>query len=128
MAIYLSKFSGTLADIEGPLMKLQKVNAWLWNWELQDASERVKRVMSTAPVLAKYYSLKAEHRGTADSNCSYALVAAEKPKRGMATGVISFVYRKLSVADTNYVQIERERLWQSLGPVRCLISTLGNRV
>ena len=53
MANQLAKFTSSMADITKPLRDLlSTTNAWLWGQSQQEAFEKVKKVLSTAPTLA----------------------------------------------------------------------------
>ena len=64
----MSKFSPKLAELERPLRELTKINTvWVWQRDQERSFESIKRLLSHAPVLAKF-KLKAEHKVTADSS------------------------------------------------------------
>ena len=57
---YLSKFLPHLSDITKPLRELtQKDVVWTWDPPQQQALERLKKAVSSAPVL-RYYNLEEE--------------------------------------------------------------------
>ena len=81
MVNYLTRFSGRLAVIDRPLRELCKKEAvWVWDTPQEEAFKRVKREISSAPVLAKY-SLKARHRVSSDAS-QFALGAVLLQKSG----------------------------------------------
>ena len=68
MVNYLIRFSPTLAKVQLPLRELDKdrVN-WLWTEYHQASYERVKEVISSAPVLV-LFDIRKWHRVTADAS------------------------------------------------------------
>ena len=60
LAQYLNKFLPHLSDITKPLRELtQKDVAWTWDPQQQQALEKLKRAVSSNPVL-RYYNLQEE--------------------------------------------------------------------
>ena len=110
MVNYLSKFSPKLAELEGPLRELTKTNtAWVWDRDQERSFEGIKRLLTQAPVLAKF-ELRAEHRVTADSS-QYALGAALlQRKRGGQWQPVVYISRRLTEAERRYAQLEKEAL------------------
>ena len=110
MVNYLGRFSGRLAQVEGPLRDLcKKSSDWFWGPAQVSAFEEVKQEICSAPVLAKY-SLTSKHRVSADSS-SYALgaVLLQGGERGEWQPV-AFASRRLTEAERRYAQIEKEAL------------------
>ena len=110
MVNYLCKFSARLTEIQRPLRELgKKDSAWVWDEPQRRSFEAVKREISGAPVLAKY-ELRARHRVSADSS-SYALGAALLQENDKAQWQpVTFASRRLTEAEKNYAQIEKEAL------------------
>ena len=105
MVNYLKKFSPVLSEISEPLRRLCKSGVeWAWESEQQNASEAIKRVITTLPVLA-YFDKTKKH--TIQCNASKkglgaVLLQESKP--------IMYVSRALKETEQRYSNIERELL------------------
>ncbi|XP_061170331.1 uncharacterized protein K02A2.6-like [Saccostrea echinata] len=120
---YLSKFLPSLSDICEPLRKLT-VKDTLWSWhEIHDqAVEKVKRLVTSKPVLS-YYDPNKELTLQCDSSetgLGAALLQLGKP--------IAFASRALTDTETRYSQIEKELLAVVFGLEKFHQYTYGRNV
>ena len=110
---YLSKFLLKLSEVCEPLRRLtHKDVEWRWSEEQEDALERVKQAVTSAPVL-RYFdsSLPVEGQGDASSNgIGFVLMQNGQP--------VSYSSRALTVSENKYSQIEKELLAQVFGVER----------
>ena len=110
---YLSKFLRKLSEVCEPLRRLtHKDVEWRWSEEQEDALERVKQAVTSAPVL-RYFdsSLPVEGQGDASSNgIGFVLMQNGQP--------VSYSSRALTVNEKKYSQIEKELLAQVFGVER----------
>ena len=110
---YLSKFLRKLSEVCEPLRRLtHKDVEWRWSEEQEDALERVKQAVTSAPV-PRYFdsSLPVEGQGDASSNgIGFVLMQNGQP--------VSYSSRALTVSEKKYSQIEKELLAQAFGVER----------
>ena len=105
LAQYLSKFLPHLSDITKPLRELtQKDVAWTWDPQQQQALEKLKRAVSSTPVL-RYYNLQEEV--TLQCDASQSGLGAALLQNGQP---VAYASRALTPTETRYAQIEKELL------------------
>ena len=105
LAQYLSKFLPHLSDITKPLRELtQKDVAWTWDPQQQQALEKLKRAVSSTPVL-RYYNLQEEV--TLQCDASQSGLGAGLLQNGQP---VAYASRALTPTETRYAQIEKELL------------------
>ena len=102
---YLSKFLPSLSDILEPIRQLMKPEiAWEWSSEQANALQRIKQMVSEAPLLA-YYDPKEELTIQCDASnkgLGAALLQNGRP--------IAYASRALTDTETRYASIEKEML------------------
>ena len=105
MVNYLKKFSPVLSELSEPLRRLCKSGIkWAWESEQQNASEAIKRVIMTLPVLA-YFDKTKKHTIQCDASkkgLGAVLLQESKP--------VMYVSRALTETEQRYSNIERELL------------------
>ena len=110
MVNYLGRFSPLLAEVERPLRLLDKNNAaWCWNEEQQKGFEKIKEIISTAPVLTLFDN-SSKHRITADASKHTLGAALLQMNREGRWQPVAYASRKMSEAEQKYGQIEKEAL------------------
>ncbi|KAJ8036533.1 hypothetical protein HOLleu_20539 [Holothuria leucospilota] len=120
---YLSKFLPQLSDACEPLRKLTLKDAeWSWHEVHENASDHIKKLVTSQPVL-KYYDLAKEL--TLQSDASETGLGATLMQEGHP---IAFASRALSHVETRYAQIERELLSVIFGLERFHQYTYGHHV
>ena len=109
---YLSRFLEDLSDMSEPLRRLtHKDVPWEWSQEQEEAFAKIKKAVSTAPVL-KFFTPSAPTEGGGDASekgIGFALMQQGQP--------VTYASRTLTKAEQNYSQIEKELLAQSLKAV-----------
>ena len=102
---YLAKFLPRLAEVLEPIQQLTRNDVeWQWRHEHEAAFEKVKALVTAAPLL-KYYNPKEELTGQCDASdkgLGAALIQKGQP--------IAFASRALTDPQTRYAQIEKEML------------------
>jgi len=98
MVKYLSKFLVDLSQICEPIRRLTHKNVpWSWGNEQNDAFEKIKKAVTSAPVL-KYFDTSKPTEGSGDAS-----------SKG------TYVSRAFTQAEQRYSQIEKELLAQVFG-------------
>ena len=102
---YLAKFLPRLAGVLEPIQQLTRNDVeWQWQNEHEAAFEKVKALVTAAPLL-KYYNPKEEltvQCDASDKGLGAALIQKGQP--------IAFASRALTDPETRYAQIEKEML------------------
>ena len=110
MVNQLGKFSPRIASVSQPIRELLKKDvAWCWDHAQQSAFEELKRILSSAPVLA-FYSPSYPTIVSADAS-SYgigAVISQQQPSGEWQP--VSFQSRSLTPTERRYAQIEKEAL------------------
>jgi len=105
MVKYLAAYIPRESEITAPLRQLlRKDTEWSWQYEHDRAVQRLKDVLTSAPVLA-YYDVKKGVTIQADASQSglgACLMQSGKP--------IAYASRSMTSAECNYAQIEKELL------------------
>ena len=105
MVNYLSRFLPKLADIMAPIRQLTHKNVTFnWNKDCQNALDKIKHLISEAPVLA-YFDPNLEIEIQCDSSqdgLGAVLIQKGKP--------LEYRSRSLSESERRYAQIEKELL------------------
>ena len=102
---YLAKFLPRLAEVLEPIQQLTRNDVeWQWRHEHEAAFEKVKALMTAAPLL-KYYNPKGEL--TVQCDASDKGLGATLIQKGQP---IAFASRALTDPQTRYAQIEKEML------------------
>lgn len=110
MVGYLSRFSPDLAEAQLPLQALDKNDAqWLWSPAQQASFERVKEIISSAPVLTLFDS-NGRHRVTADASRHTLGAALLQRNESGEWQPVSYASRKMTETEGRYGQIEKEAL------------------
>ena len=110
MVTYLAKFSRETAELLALINAITgKAREWVWDLAQQDAFEKVKIMLSQAPVLVPFDVAK-QHRVSAHAS-KYALGAAVLQRVSETHwGPVEYSSRKMTEAETRYAQIEKESL------------------
>jgi len=102
---YLAKFVPHLSDILEPLRQLMsKDTEWSWLYTHQNAFNRMKKALTTAPVL-QYYDVEKP-----------VCIQCDASESGLGAGLLQeglpvvYASRALTVTERNYAQIEKELL------------------
>ncbi|PFX12858.1 Retrovirus-related Pol polyprotein, partial [Stylophora pistillata] len=107
---YLSRFLEDLSDMSEPLRRLTHKGApWKWSQEQEEAFTKIKKAVSTAPVL-KFFNPNEPVEGEGDASekgIGFALMQEGQP--------VTYASRSLTKAEQNYSQIEKELLAQVFG-------------
>ena len=107
---YLSKFLEGLSDMCEPLQRLMyKDVPWVWSQEQELAFEKIKKAVSTAPVL-KFFNPDSPTEGEGDA--SEQGIGSTRTQQGQP---VTYASRALTKAEQNYSQIEKEVLAQGFG-------------
>lgn len=120
---YLAKFLESLSQVCEPIRRLtHKETQWNWTHEQDEAFERIKAAVTTAPVLQYFDSSKpTEGCGDASSQgLGFVLTQEDHP--------ISYASRALTTAEQRYSQIEKELLAQVFGLEHNHYYTYGRRI
>ena len=101
----IKKFSPVLSELSEPLRRLCKSGVeWAWELGQQSASEAIKQVITTLPVLT-YFEKTKEHAIQCDASkkgLGAVLLQASKP--------FMYMSRALTKTEQRYSNIERELL------------------
>ena len=110
MVNQFSKFTTNLADLTKPIRELLvKNNAWTWGPPQQDAFDKIKKALTSAPTLTLYDPNKAT-KEAADAS-SYGLGAVVLQEEEPDTWKpVSFISRSITTTEARYAQIEKEAL------------------
>ena len=103
MISYVAKFIPHLSDLNAPLRELKKSKEWLWGSKEQNAFERIKRALTSKPLL-KYYDV--------DKPVTLSVDASRKGLGAavIQDGVVAYASRALTPTEQRYAQIELEML------------------
>uniref|UniRef100_A0A3P9J671 ribonuclease H n=1 Tax=Oryzias latipes TaxID=8090 RepID=A0A3P9J671_ORYLA len=101
---YLSKFIPNLSDISAPLRKLEGNVEWHWETEQQQSFEKLKTLVSQAPVL-KYYDVNKPVTLSVDASSEGLGAVLLQEGQPVAYGS-----RALTDCQKRYAQIEKELL------------------
>jgi RNase H-like domain found in reverse transcriptase/Reverse transcriptase (RNA-dependent DNA polymerase)/Integrase core domain/Integrase zinc binding domain len=102
---YLGKFIKNLAELTDPLRELIKQkNEWVWTQIQEEAFQKLKRAIITAPVL-RFFDVKADV--TLQVDASSKAIGAVLMQDGQP---VAYAAKSLSKSQTNYPQIEKEAL------------------
>jgi hypothetical protein len=110
MVNQFSKFTTNLADLTKPIRELLVKNiAWTWVPPQQDAFDKIKKALTSAPILTLYVPNKAT-KIAADAS-SYGLGAVVLQEEEPDTWKpVSFISRSMTTTEARYAQIEKEAL------------------
>ena len=102
---YLGKFIPNLSEVTAPLRKLQEKDViWHWHAEQQQSFNKLKQLITEAPVL-RFYDPRKELTLSVDASSKglgAVLIQEEQP--------VAYASRALTKCQMNYAQIEKEAL------------------
>ena len=102
---YLDKFIEHKSDLQGPISQLtQKDAAFVWEKPQQEAFDRLKSVITTAPVLAYFDNSKETVLNVDASSTGLGAVIMQDGKP------VAFSSKSLTTSERRYANIERELL------------------
>ncbi|XP_032230541.2 uncharacterized protein K02A2.6-like [Nematostella vectensis] len=120
---YLDKFIEHKADLQGPISQLtQQVAAFTWEKPQQEAFEKLKAVITHAPVLAYFDNHKQTILNVDASSTGLGAVIIQEGKP------IAFGSKTLSSCEQRYANIERELLAILWGADKFHTYVYGRRV
>jgi hypothetical protein len=109
MTNYYLRFMQGYADISAPLRSLLRKDAqWHWSMECQKAFDKLKQLITAAPILA-HFSSEAETIVSCDAS-GLALGAVLSQIQGGQERPVAYASRALSPAEQKYAVGEREAL------------------
>ncbi|GAB1598786.1 hypothetical protein Ahia01_000155800 [Argonauta hians] len=120
---YLSKFLPNLTEVTAPMRNLTKKSVpWVWSSVQQDAFDKVKKMVTKAPVLAFYDPEKelTVENDACEHGLGSVLLQEGRP--------VAFASRSLTDTERNYAQIEKEMLAVTFGLEKFHQYTYGRRV
>ena len=103
---YLSRFLEHMSDMSEPIRRLtHKDVPWEWSQEQQEAFVKIKKAVSTTPVLKFFTPSEPTEGGDAsEKGIGFALMQQGQP--------VTYASRALMKAEQNYSQIEKALLAQ----------------
>lgn len=105
MVNYLSRFCPHLSNLAEPLRNLTKEDMeFLWTNTHDDAYQRIKTLIATAPTL-KYYDIQKEV--SVESDASQFGLGCVLTQEGQP---VAFASRSMTITEMNYSQMEKEAL------------------
>ena len=123
VSFFLSRYIPNVSNLLAPLRVLtQSRNEWAWSHVCQSAFEKVKLLLTTAPVL-KFYNPRAE--ATIQCDASSFGLGAVLLQEGRP---VTYCSRSLTSCETAYSQIEKELLAIAFSMTRLDQYVYGRRV
>ncbi|XP_043224352.1 uncharacterized protein K02A2.6-like isoform X1 [Amphibalanus amphitrite] len=116
---YYSRFLPRLSTVAAPLYNLGKKDApWVWGPSQQSSFQETKRLLCSAPVLCHYQQSLPLVLTTDASPEGVAAVLSHPDARSGADRPIAYASRRLSAAERNYSQLDKEALGVVFGIVK----------
>ena len=120
---YLDKFIEHKSDLQGPISQLtQKDAAFVWEKPQQEAFDRLKSVITTAPVLAYFDNSKETVLNVDASSTGLGAVIMQDGKP------VAFSSKSLTTSERRYANIERELLAIVWGAEKFHTYVYGRRI
>ena len=120
---YLDKFIEHKSDLQGPISQLtQKDAAFVWEKPQQEAFDRLKSVITTAPVLAYFHNSKETVLNVDASSTGLGAVIMQDGKP------VAFSSKSLTTSERRYANIERELLAIVWGAEKFHTYVYGRRI
>ncbi len=111
MVKQLSKFTTNLADLTQAIRELLvKTNTWIWGPSQQDAFNKVKIALTSAPVLTLYDPNKATKIAADASSYGLGAVLLQEEEPNIIWKPVSLISRSMTATEAKYAQIEKEVL------------------
>lgn len=105
MITYLSRYLPSLSTVAEPIRRLTwKDETWTWSRQQQDAFERLKKMISTAPVLRYFDATKNTVIQCDSSSVGLGAVLLQEGQP------VVYASKTLSATERRYAQIEKETL------------------
>ena len=110
MVNQFSKFTNNLTDMTKPIRELLVKNTvWTWGPPQQDAFDKIKKALTSTPILTLYDPNKATKIAADASSYGLGAVVLQEEEPGIWKPV-SFISRSMTATEAKYAQIEKEAL------------------
>ncbi|XP_018398448.1 PREDICTED: uncharacterized protein K02A2.6-like [Cyphomyrmex costatus] len=124
---FYSKFINNLSHLCEPLNKLTRIGVvWNWNNQCKESFKKIKKSVSSAPVLAHYQQNVPIGIACDASSVGIGVVLFHHHEDG-SEQPIYFASKTLSSAERNYLQVEKEALSVIFGVKRFIQYLYGHR-
>ena len=109
MVNHVGKFAPNLAEVTKPLRDLlKKETDWTWDQPQEQAFQKVKQLLSSAPIL-QHYSPKKKTKVSADAS-SFGMGGVLLQKDAEGWKPVQYASRSFTETEQRYAQVEKEAL------------------